>query len=172
MADLPAWAMKIAEPEDYAAVASRSGSNLDTIRWPDLDKLKAWARQQRWPVPWFGFKRAFVSKMMESEDTFRRAVRHSGIAWTIPKSAHLLSLRELRDLDDLYHEPVAEQRRGSWAALVVGLREIRRAIEAGVAIAIEDGPTLRSWQAFYSWAHARYPGLEEGSDAWIGDDAS
>jgi len=51
--------------------------------------------------------------MMESEGTFRRAVRHSGIAWTIPKSAHLLSVRELRDLDDLYHEPVVGQRAGS-----------------------------------------------------------
>ncbi len=172
MADLPAWALKIAEAEDYAALAPGRRPAPDMIRWPDLAKLKAWARQQRWPVPFFGFKRAFVDRMMESEDSFRRAVRHSGIAWTIPKSAHQLTARELRDLDELYDEPDNIRRVGSWNALVIGLREIRRAIEAGVAIAIEDGPTLRSWQAFYSWAHARYPGLEEGCDHWIGDDAS
>jgi hypothetical protein len=172
MANLPSWALKTAEPEDYPALAGGRRPDPDMIRWPDPAKLKAWARQQRWPLPFFGFKRAFVDKMMESEDSFRRAVRHSGIAWVIPKSAHLLSAGELRDLDDLYREPAAEQRRGSWNALVIGLREIRRAIEAGVAITIEGGPTLRSWQAFYSWAHARYPGLEEGSDHWIGDDAS
>ena len=172
MTDLPSWALKTADPEDYAAVVARPRPDFDKIRWPDLRKIKTWARQQRWPVPYFGFKRAFVSKMMESEDSFRRAVWLSGIAWEIPKPEHHLSAQELRDLDELYQEPVASQRSGSWAALVIGLREIRRAVEAGVAIAIEDGPTLRSWQAFYSWAHARYPRLEEGCDHWIGDDAS
>jgi hypothetical protein len=172
MSDLPAWALTTAEPEDYAALACGRRPDPDMVRWPDLSKLKVWARQQRWPVPLFGFKRAFLDRMMESEDNFRRAVRHSGIAWTIPKSEHRLSAWELRDLDELYQEPAADQRAGSWHALVVGLREIRRAIEAGVAIAIEDGPTLRSWQAFYSWAHSRYPRLEEGCDHWIGDDAS
>ena len=172
MPDLPSWALTTAEPDDYAALASARRPDPDLIRWPEINRLKPWARQQGWPVPWFGFKRAFVGKMMESEDNFRRAVRHSGIAWVIPKTGHVLSARELRELDELYQEPAADQRAGSWNALVVGLREIRRAIEAGVAIAIEDGPTLRSWQDFYSWAHARYPRLEEGCDHWVGDDAS
>ena len=121
MADLPSWALTTAEPDDYAALASSPRPDPDLIRWPGLGKLKIWARQQGWPVPFFGFKRAFVTKMMESEDSFRRAVRLGGIAWAIPKSGHLLSARELCQLDELYQEPHADQRAGSWNALVVGL---------------------------------------------------
>lgn len=167
LAGLPSWAQTTAEPQDYAAVLARHGHDPDMIRWPDLGKLKLWARQQKWPVPWFGFQRAFVRKMLENEDNFHRAIRLSGLVCVIPKSEHQVSARELRELDDLYLEAGR-----SWDALVVGLRELRRAVEAGVAISIEDGPTLRSWQAFYSWAHGRYPRLEEGCDHWIGDDAS
>lgn len=170
VAKLPAWALSNAEPEDYAALAARPRPDPELIRWPDVGKLKIWARQQRWPVPFFGFKRAFVTRMLEDEDSFRRAVRLSGIVWVMPKAEHRLSAREVSDLDLLYQEPVAVQRAGSWRALVIGLREIRRAVEAGVGISIEDGPTLRSWQDFYSWAHGRYPGLEEGCDLWIGSD--
>ena len=53
--------------------------------------------------------------------------------------------------------------------LVEELREIRRAVEAGVAVKVE-GKTLRSWGAFYDWAHGRYRALEDGYDSWIGDD--
>ena len=55
--------------------------------------------------------------------------------------------------------------------LVAGLREIRRAVAAGVVVYV-DGKTLRSFGSFYNWAHGRYDALEEGYDSWIGDDKS
>jgi len=33
-----------------------------------------------------------------------------------------------------------------------------------------EGRKLSHWGAFYTWAHERYPGLEDGYDRWIGDD--
>ena len=38
-------------------------------------------------------------------------------------------------------------------------------------VRIEGGPDLSTWQGFYDWAHGRFHKLEEGSDAWIGDDS-
>ena len=49
------------------------------------------------------------------------------------------------------------------------MREIRRAVEAGVVVEI-DGRKLKSWASFYDWAHGRYHMLEDGYDSWIGDD--
>ena len=56
-----------------------------------------------------------------------------------------------------------------WGVLVEALREIRRAVEAGVAVKVE-GKTLRDFDSFYTWAHGRYHALEDGYDSWIGDD--
>lgn len=59
-----------------------------------------------------------------------------------------------------------------WLGLLVGvLREIRRAVEAGVAATVEGTQTIRTWQGYYNWAHGRYHMLEDGHDHFIGDDA-
>lgn len=58
----------------------------------------------------------------------------------------------------------------SWGLLVEELREIRRAVEAGVAVQIEGGPMLHTRNGFYTWAHGRYHMLEDGYDQWIGTD--
>ncbi|MFN8467561.1 MAG: hypothetical protein U0X20_18520 [Caldilineaceae bacterium] len=58
-----------------------------------------------------------------------------------------------------------------WGILVEELRELRRAVEAGVELQVEDGPRIQTWQGFYEWAHGRYHMLEDGSDRWIGDDS-
>lgn len=168
--ELPAWAMHRADAYDYAAVAAHHSKGSVRVHWPDLKHLRGWAKQQRWPVPMFGFQHSFLSTLLKSEANFMLAVRYSGISLNVPASTCVMPESELRELDELYHEPVAEQRAGSWRALVIGLREVRHAIEAGVVLTIEGGPTLRSWQAFYSWAHQRYPRLEEGTDSWIGSD--
>jgi len=55
--------------------------------------------------------------------------------------------------------------------LVEDLREIRRAVEAGVAVTVEGEGLLLNWQGFYRWAHGRYHMLEDGYDKWIGDDS-
>jgi hypothetical protein len=59
----------------------------------------------------------------------------------------------------------------SWGVLVEELRALRRAVEAGVVVQVEDGPRLQTWQGFYEWAHGRYHMLEDGYDRWIGDDS-
>ncbi len=64
--------------------------------------------------------------------------------------------------------PYAER---SFRWLVEDLREIRRAVEAGVVVQVE-GATLTSFNSFYSWAHGRYHLLEDDTNTgWIGDDS-
>jgi hypothetical protein len=81
-----------------------------------------------------------------------------------------LSLAELSELDALYAQRGDSGRPSDWGTLVEKLRAIRRMVESGTVVQIEDGPTLRSWNGFYTWAHGRYHMLEDGYDAWIGDD--
>jgi hypothetical protein len=140
------------------------------ILWPDLKKLRDWAQRQGWPAPRFGFEAAFLAKMLESEETFRLATKESGIEVLVPKPEFTISLDKLAEMDGLYEERSAACQATGWGVLVEELREIRRAVGAGVAVTIEGGPTLRGWQEFYDWAHGRYHALEDGTDKWIGGD--
>ncbi len=83
---------------------------------------------------------------------------------------HIVSTQELKAFDALYDARSSGGFPTSWRALVEELRKIRRAVEAGSVVQIEGGETLRTWQEFYAWAHGRYHMLEDGCDAWIGDD--
>lgn len=83
-----------------------------------------------------------------------------------------ISTEEINELDELYEARSPSGRPTSWGALVEKLRTIRRTVEAGTVVVIEDGPTLQDWQTFYAWAHGRYHMLEDGYDSWIGDDNS
>lgn len=89
-----------------------------------------------------------------------------------PKQERTITADELKELDELYAERSASGRPTSWGILVNELRKIRRAVEAGTVVTVEDGPRLTTWQGFYSWAHGRYHMLEDGYDSWIGDDNS
>ena len=108
--------------------------------------------------------------MLENQQNFELAVEKSGIEIQIPRQDYLLSSERLRELDGLYEERGPDGRPNSWGILVEELREIRRAVEAGVVINIECERAIRSWQNFYDWAHGRYHMLEDGFDQWIGDD--
>lgn len=83
---------------------------------------------------------------------------------------NVVSMEELRELDAMYAARSPSGRPTSWLALVEELRRIRRAIEGGAVVQIEGEGTLGTWQEFYAWAHGRYHMLEDGCDAWIGDD--
>ena len=83
---------------------------------------------------------------------------------------YLVSAQALRDLDEWYAERSPDGRPSSWGPLVQALRALRRRIESGTPVQIADGPVLRTWAEFYAWAHGRYHCLEDGYDAWIGDD--
>ncbi len=111
-------------------------------------------------------------KMLDNEANFQLALRDSGVQVQIPAREVTISPAWLEELDALYDQRSDSGRPDAWGWLVEELREIRRAVEAGVVVHVEGGPTLRSWQDFYTWAHGRYHMLEDGYDHWIGDDAS
>ncbi|MGE0886529.1 MAG: hypothetical protein AB7P14_23575 [Blastocatellales bacterium] len=175
--DIPAWAMRAVLPEDHNSALDLYRQDKMKIKWPDLNILKGWADRRGWPTPWIGFESAFIAKMLENRENFERAIRESGIEIQIPRQDWTLTVKKLRELDAMYEateEMGALGRRPTdWGFLVDELREIRRAVEAGVTIRIEETQTvLNSWQSFYTWAHGRYHMLEDGYDSWIGDDNS
>jgi hypothetical protein len=168
--NIPAWALRAATPvdQDFALEAHRQGRIQ--FKWPHTKTLRIWAKQQGWSTPLFGFEKAFISKMLETKENFELAIQKSGIEIYIPRQDYTISGEKLRELDELYEERSSMGRPNSWGILVEELREIRRAVEAGVVVKIEDKQTLVNWQSFYSWAHERYHMLEDGYDKWIGDD--
>lgn len=167
----PAWAMREAGPGDRHAARDAQERGTLQVTWPDRKALRDWAKRQGWPAPWLGFDGAFLARMLEDEASFERALRESGIGIRIPRQDYTISAEELRELDELYAERSESGQPVGWSSLVTGLREIRRAVEAGVVIKVEGGQTLRTWGQFYHWAHGRYHALEDGSDRWIGADA-
>jgi hypothetical protein len=166
----PEWALEQATADSFERVRSAHEKERLQIAWPERKALRAWAKGHGWRAPRFGFDGAFLRQMLDKEANFKLALRQSGIALQIPRREHLLSGAEIAKLDALYQERGDDGRPSDWGWLVGELREIRRAVEAGVVVQIEDGPALRSWNGFYRWAHGRYPMLEDGYDDWIGDD--
>jgi hypothetical protein len=170
--NIPTWALRTAGPDDYAEVRQAHQRGTLSIMWPDRQALRGWAVLQGWPRPRFGIEKAILNKMLENEVNFQLAVRDSGIAMQFPRHDYAISPEKLQELDGLYDARSPEGRPTDWGWLVEELREIRRAVEAGVVVQVVDGPALHTWQDFYTWAHGRYHMLEDGYDHWIGDDAS
>ena len=170
--EIPLWALRRAQPEEYGLALDAYRQAAMQIKWPNLKTLRAWAKDQAWPTPWFGFEQAFLAKLLESESTFALAINKSGIELQIPKPVYTISLERLAELDALYDERSPSGQPVGWGSLVEELREIRRAVEAGVVVKVEGAQEMRTWQGFYEWAHGRFYMLEEGYDHWIGDDNS
>ena len=168
--DLPAWALQPAAPADHALARDAHQRGQLRVQWPESKTLRAWAKQRGWPAPFFGFEDAFLGHMLLSPETFALALAESGLALQFPRREYTLPPEELAELDALYAERGADGRPSSWGSLVAALREIRRAVEAGVSVHVEGAPPLQSWQGFYAWAHGRYHMLEDGYDDWIGHD--
>ncbi|MCB1041841.1 MAG: hypothetical protein KDC35_02820 [Acidobacteria bacterium] len=172
--NLPNWAKKKVNPTHHGFddVKRLHIEGKTQIQLPDLDELKNWSKLHGWPRPWFGFKKSFVTKMFESPETFSMGLS-AGIVLHIPIKQHTFTSQDMAELDALYYDRedmgALGQRPVSWGSLVERLREIRRLVEAGVEVHIDD-KVLTTWQSFYSWAHGRYHALEDGYDSWIGDD--
>ena len=160
---LPSWAVTRATAQDRQATKQAYKRGTMQTNWHECSALKTWAKQQGWLTPLFSFQTAFFKKMLEDDETFALALT-SGLKITIPKPEYTFSNKYLQKLDKQY-----ENREWRW--LVADLREMRRAVEAGVVVHI-DGKKLISFDTFYSWAHGRYYRLEDGYDSWIGDDKS
>lgn len=168
---IPAWALQTATADDHDAAQKAHRQGCMDIRWPKESALRSWAKQHKWPRPMFGFEQAFIVHMLATAENFALAIQNSGIEVDIPRRSHTITSEQLRELDALYEERSSSGRPTGWGMLVEELRELRRAIEAGVAVTIEGEGLLRSWQSFYQWAHGRYHMLEDGYDKWIGDDS-
>ncbi len=131
---IPAWAMCTAKPEDYELVQESQNRGAMQITWPDHTALRHWARLHGWPTPWFDFEQAFLAKMLENLLNFTQAINDSGLELRIPLREYTLSGARLQALDALYAERSPDGRPTSWGPLVEGLRELRRAVEAGVVV--------------------------------------
>ena len=169
--NIPAWALRAATPEDQSLAQEAYRQGRMQVKWPDRKALRIWAKQQGWSTPFFGFEDTFMAKMLETKEDFERAITKSGIEIHVLRQNYTISSEMLRTLDALYEERSSTGRPNSWGTLVEELREIRRAVEAGVVVTIEGEQTLGNWQGFYHWAHGRYHMLEDGYDKWIGDDS-
>jgi hypothetical protein len=170
-AEIPTWAMRPAGSGDRELVGETLGRGTAKVDWPDRKALRDWARRQGWSTPWLDFEQAFLARMLEDEASFEAALGESGLGIRIPKDEFAVSEADLAKLDALYEARSPTGRPTDWGLLVESLREIRRAVEAGVVVQVAGGPDLRTWQGFYDWAHGRYHMLEDGSDRWIGDDS-
>lgn len=161
---LPAWAVVEAGPHDRQAALEARRRRALQMAWTSERPLRRWARQRGWPTPWFTLPEALLAKMLESDDHFELALA-AGFQLLIPKRSHTIPEEELRTLDAAYEEH-------SWRWLVEALREIRRAVDAGVVVHVGDR-SLRSFGSFYEWADGRYHALEDDTGtAWIGDDSA
>ena len=150
-------------PADRAATASAREANTLRTNWSAAGDLKGWAKQQGWPAPWLNFEAKFFETLLANDANFALAIANSGLKLSIPLAEYTMTANELQKLDVEYEDPQ------SWRWLVESLREIRRAVEAGVVVHVEE-QTLTDFNSFYSWAHGRFHMLEDGADEWIGMD--
>jgi hypothetical protein len=167
---LPPWALQAATVADYDLVKAAHEHGRLQLTWPDPNAIRRWAKHHGWPTPLFDFEAAFIAKMLETNAQFELAITTSGVAIHLPTPQYAMTHEQIHALDALYAQRSASGRPTGWGILVEELRAIRRAVELGVVVQIEDEQTLRDWQTFYQWAHGRYHMLEDGADAWIGDD--
>lgn len=168
--NLPKWALRSAGRDDRDRVARHHAAGRALIDWPENYILRQWASSRGWPASRFFLRSKFLKKLLESDQSFAFGITGSGVKILIPVERHSLSQKELKNLDNLYDSRDENGYPDGLNFLVEELREIRRAVEAGIEVEV-DGKTLKDFNSFYSWAHGRYHMLEDGADKWIGDDS-
>lgn len=171
----PKWAFEPATSRHRHRAMDALQKGVLQIIWPDSKPLKVWTKQQGWRVPWFNFNQYFIHKMLESDANFALVLNNSGLEVSVPLEHYRISANMLEEWDSMYTARedmgVLGLRPVSWGSLVESLRAVRRAIEAGVVIAIED-IQLKNVGEFLTWVDKRYHMLEDGYDSWVGDDRS
>ena len=160
--ELPNWALTEATELDWTSAKKAYQDQTAKIVLRHPEALRSWMKGKGWKRPWLFLQESFMKQLFASDENYRLVLREHIAEIRIPKKNVVISDKKLQSMDDDYDER-------SWGALVEELREIRRVVEAGTEVEI-DGKKLNSFNSFYTWAHARYKLLEEGSDKWIGDD--
>lgn len=162
---LPSWALEVlGEGERVRAHDQRAAGEL-RVRWSDGHRARSWSKRNGWRSSWLRPDQVFLDAVLADDEAFTTAVRSDAVDFLVPRSDYSLTPAAIEQMDVDYAD------RSSWGSLVETLRTIRRAIESGV-IVHADGRKLDGWSDFYEWAHGRYHLLEDGHDAWIGDDRS
>jgi hypothetical protein len=158
---LPNWALEKAGPNDR--VRSKAAYQQKTGRFtvPNRVSLKDWMLARGWKRSWLSPEGSFYKQCFQDDVLFQLALKDQMIDIWIPKAMHQVSAANLAAIDEDYQQK-------DWSAAVAQLRDIRRAIDAGITIEL-DGQTFISSGAFYTWAHQRYHVLEEISNDWMMD---
>ncbi len=159
---IPSWALTKAGTEDRKAVKKAFEKKNAHFVFKDRKKLKPWMKSKKWRTSWLFPEQSFYRALFENDENFQTALSENVVEIFLPKSTYEIPDKEIQEIDQHY-----EQEEWDWA--VESLREIRRAIDAGVVIQIGD-QEFTSAGSFYTWAHKRYHILEEASDKWILDD--
>ncbi len=158
----PGWALTKAGSEDRKIVKEAFDKKRTNFVFKDKKSLKSWMKSKKWRTSWLFPEQSFYQAIFENDDNFQTALSENIVEIFLPKSAYKVPDKEIEKIDQYY-----EQEEWDWA--VECLREIRRAIDAGVVIKIGD-QQFTTAGSFYTWAHKRYHILEEASDKWILDD--
>lgn len=159
---IPNWALRKAGPEDKALAEQAFKDARANLKLTDRTGMKTWMKSRGEKISWLRPSASFYKQLLASEESFREVLAIGVMEIWIPKYSYTVPEDFLATVDQLYAEK-------DWNTAVEYLREIRRAIDLGVKVQIED-KTFTSASTFYNWAHQRYHVLEEAADKWILDD--
>ena len=160
--NLSSWALRKATLKDREIAKQAFDNSVGKIVFSNRESLRQWMKDKGWKRSWFFLEGSFTESLFGNDENFKLALSDEVVEIFIPKDAFQITDKQLKNIDRDYEAK-------SWSAVVEELRDIRRAVEAGVVIQVED-KKLKTWNEFYNWAHRRYHMLEDGADKWIGDD--
>lgn len=160
--NLPSWALRPANISEREKAADAHYRGKAKIVFKDRKKLKPWMEYHGWKTSWFNLEDAFYKELFSSDEYFQEALSEGVVEVFVPIVSYKFSENELAKIDESYKAQ-------KWNWVVEDMREIRRAVEAGIIIEVDD-KKLTSFSSFYEWAHQRYHLLEECADKWIGND--
>lgn len=156
---LPKWALEKAGPQDRVRAQDAYQRKTGHFIAPEWPSLREWMRAREWKYSWLSKETAFYKQCFRNDDNFRAVLEDQIAELWIPKQSHQVSEDDLASIDKDYSDR-------AWSSAVAQLKDLRRAIDAGITIKV-DGRTFTSSGSFYTWVHKRYHALEEASDDWI-----
>ena len=159
---LPSWALRSATTAEREKAADAYYRSKAKTVFRDRKKLRSWIEYHGWKTSWLHLEDSFYKELFSNDEFFKEGLEDGVVEIFIPKESYTFSDEEFKNINDGY-----SAREFNW--VVEYLREIRRAIEAGILVEI-DGLQLKSEIAFYNWVDKQFHILEEVADKWIGND--
>lgn len=78
---------RIAKPEDRLLAISAHNQGKLGVSWSPFSGTmtpREWVKKHGWEIPFLDFKKAFIDKLLETDENFELALTHSGIDVYIP----------------------------------------------------------------------------------------